>query len=271
MSSTIASGIPPPERAVELARRVLACLDLTSLDDDDDPARVRALCARADTPFGPPAAVCVNAELVAIAREALDARGLHRVGVASVANFPDGSADIDRAARETRRALAAGADEIDVVFPWRSLLAGDAATCSDLLSRCRAVRGGRFLLKVILETGELRGRDLVRRASGIAIDAGADMLKTSTGKVDTGATTEAAETMLRLIRERGGRCGFKAAGGIRTLETAAQYLDLSDRIMDRGWSGPERFRIGASTLLDEILATLRAAPGAGGANLSTSS
>jgi deoxyribose-phosphate aldolase len=240
----------------DMARRVLAAMDLTSLGEDDGPEVARALCAAARTRHGAPAAICVYPELVATARESLAALGLAHVAVASVANFPDGGSDADRAVREVRRALAAGADEVDVVFPYRALMAGDSASGATLLARCRELRGGRYGLKAILETGVLADPALIARASAIAIEAGADFIKTSTGKVAVNATPEAAATMLRAIREHGGRCGFKAAGGIRTLDEAAVYLDLADAILGPGWAGPQRFRIGASRLLAEIQSVL---------------
>jgi deoxyribose-phosphate aldolase len=244
----------------DLARRVLATMDLTSLGEDDGPDVARALCAAARTRHGSPAAICVHPELVATAREALDALDLEHVAVASVANFPDGGSDADRAVREVRRALAAGADEVDVVFPYRALMVGDGAIGATLLARCRALRDGRYRLKAILETGVLADPALIARASAIAIEAGADFIKTSTGKVAVNATPEAAATMLRAIREHGGQCGFKAAGGIRTLDDAAVYLGLADDILGPDWASPERFRIGASRLLAEIQSVLDAGP-----------
>lgn len=244
----------------ELARRVLATMDLTSLGEDDSPAVARALCAAARTRHGAPAAICVHPELVATARESLDALGLAQVAVASVANFPDGAGDPARAVREVRRALAAGAGEVDVVFPYRALMAGDEACGATLLARCRELHGGRYVLKAILETGVLADPALVARASAIAIAAGADFIKTSTGKVAVNATPEAAATMLRVIQAHGGRCGFKAAGGIRTLDEAAVYLDLADHILGPAWAAPQRFRIGASKLLAEIQSLLDAGP-----------
>lgn len=242
----------------ELARRVLATMDLTSLGEDDSPAVARALCAAARTRHGTPAAICVHPELVATARESLDALGLAQVAVASVANFPDGAGDPARAVREVRRALAAGAGEVDVVFPYRALMAGDEACGATLLARCRELHGGRYVLKAILETGVLADPALVARASAIAIAAGADFIKTSTGKVAVNATPAAAQLMLQAIHDHGGTCGFKAAGGIRELDDAAPYFALADRILGPQWAGPARFRLGASRLLDEVLATLAA-------------
>jgi len=236
----------------QAARRALAALDLTSLGEDDTPGRIEALCASAAGPGGAPPAVCVYPEHIATARRALDARGLDGVAVATVVNFPDGAADPGRVERETRRAVAAGAQEIDVVLPWRTLLAGEPGEARRVVDACRAACSGRPL-KVILETGELADVDAIRAASDLALEAGADFIKTSTGKVATGATPEAARTMLEAIRARGGRAGFKASGGVRTLEDAATYLGLADEILGDGWADDAaHFRIGASSLLAEI-------------------
>lgn len=235
-----------------LARRCLAALDLTLLDEDADRARVEALCDAARTPFGAVAAVCVHPEWIATCRARVD------VPVATVVNFPDGSADADRASRETRRAIAAGAREIDLVFPYRAFLAGDVENVGALLRTVKSTCASRAALKVILESGVIGDDSAVRRASALAIEAGADFLKTSTGKTPAGATPEAARAMLETIRSTGARCGFKASGGVRDLDTAAIYFALADSILGAGRATPARFRIGASALLTEILATLSA-------------
>jgi deoxyribose-phosphate aldolase len=245
---------PAPDLVVA-ARRALAVLDLTSLGEDDTPARIESLCAQTAGPGGAPAAVCVYPEHIATARRALDALGLPVVRVATVANFPEGSDDAGRASRETRRAVAAGADEVDVVFPWRAWLAGDAECGARLVEACRAVATGR-VLKVILETGELASPELIRSASLAALDAGADFIKTSTGKVAVNSTPAAARVMLEAIRARGGQAGFKAAGGVRSVADAAVYLELADEVLGAGWATPQRFRIGASALLTEIRAVI---------------
>lgn len=240
-----------------LALRALAALDLTCLDEDARPDRIEALCRAARTRFGDAAAVCVYPEYILSARQALAALGASTIHVATVANFPDGGEDPARAARETRRALAAGADEVDVVFPWRALLGGLEQPGYDLVRGCKALCGERARLKVILETGHLAQPALVRRASQIAIEAGADFIKTSTGKLAVNATPGAAVIMLEAIRDSGGHCGFKAAGGVRQLVDAARYFDIADRMLGTDWASPERFRIGASSLLDEILDVLQ--------------
>lgn len=241
-----------------LALRTLAVLDLTSLGEDDDRARIEALCDAANTPHGVPAALCVYPEWIATCRRRLHDLGLQQVQVATVVNFPEGAADPGRVHRETRRALAAGAHEIDVVLPWRHLQAGDAAAARSVLQACREACGLQAPMKVILETGALQTEALTREAAGIALDAGADFLKTSTGKVAVNATPEAARILLQATQARGGQCGFKAAGGIRTLADAAGYFALADDIFGPDWATPARFRFGASSLLGEILAVLDA-------------
>lgn len=243
----------------QMAAKFLALLDLTRLENDADDSQVRALCSRAATPFGHPAAVCVYPHFIEAARKALDRAGLSgRVAVATVANFPEGDSDLKLALLDAEQGLAHGADEVDVVFPWRALLAGDESAGADLVAECKAICGSRTL-KVILESGMLaRARDAhpVRRAGEIAINAGADFLKTSTGKAAAGATPEAARTMLETIRDSGRPVGFKVSGGVRTLADALQYIRIAEDLMGPNWVSPARFRIGASGLLDALLAEL---------------
>lgn len=240
-----------------LAQQALQLMDLTSLNDSDTDAVITKLCESARTPFGSPAAVCVYPAFIATARKALVLSGLSQVRVATVTNFPDGSADLDRAVRETRDAVAAGAHEVDVVLPYRTLMAGDADVPAALVRACKAACGSAVALKVIIESGELKTPALIREASDIAIAAGADFIKTSTGKVAVNATLEAAEIMLTAIAESGKDVGFKAAGGIRTSAEAAQYLALAERILGADWITPRHFRFGASSLLNDLLATLK--------------
>ncbi|WP_459873313.1 deoxyribose-phosphate aldolase [Halomonas shantousis] len=240
----------------QAARQALSLMDLTSLNDDDDTARIAALCRRARTPAGTPAAVCIYPRFITAAQRELDALGLSgQVRIATVTNFPDGSDDVERAARETREAIAMGADEIDVVLPYRALQAGDADVAHQLLAACREACG-QHTLKVILESGELKTPELIRRASDIALAEGADFLKTSTGKADVNATLDAADIMLTAIRDSGRDVGFKAAGGIRTTADAKAYLDLAAQLMGEDWLTPAHFRFGASGLLNDLLATL---------------
>ena len=246
----------------EVARRALALLDLTSLNEDDTEARIADMCRRATTPEGAVAAVCIYPRFVARARALLDGTG---VRVATVVNFPSGTADAAAARAEAESALAAGADEIDVVLPYEAYLAGDREAALQVVDACRAACGDGAVLKVILETGRLRDSDTIRAAAADALARGADFVKTSTGKVPVGATPEAARAMLEAIRDAGGERGFKASGGVRTTDDATRYLALADEILGPEYATPQRFRFGASSLLDDLLATLGHGAGAGGA------
>jgi deoxyribose-phosphate aldolase len=236
------------------ARTALRCLDLTSLNEADTEADIERLCARAQTPHGPVAAVCVWPRFVALARRHLPAS----IRVAAVANFPAGGTDIEATLREVQALVAAGAQEVDVVLPWRALLAGDEAAARRLLVATRAACA-RQVLKVILETGELADAAQIEAASRLALAAGADFLKTSTGKVPVGATLPAAEAMLRAIaavpaaRER---VGLKLSGGLRRVAELPPYLGRVEHGLGAAALQPGRFRIGASALLDDILAVL---------------
>ncbi|NIC06452.1 deoxyribose-phosphate aldolase [Billgrantia bachuensis] len=247
----------------QAARQALALMDLTSLNDGDSDAVIRELCARANTPAGHPAAVCIYPAFIETARQALAEQGLAgKVKIATVTNFPHGEADIERAAAETRAAIAAGAGEVDVVFPYRALMAGDAEVGRELVAACKRECGS-AVLKVILETGELKEAGLIDRAGMLAIDGGADFLKTSTGKVKVNATLDAAKVLLTAIKASGRDVGFKAAGGVRTAEDAAAYLRLAEQVMGAAWVTPAHFRFGASGLLGSLLETLGVAEGEG--------
>ncbi len=239
------------DRPRALAARLLSVLDLTSLGENDTAAQIEVLCAAAVAAPYLPAAVCVYPEHVTTARRCL--RG-SAVKVATVVNFPDGGSDPVRVERETRRALGAGAEEIDLVLPYRALLDGDAACVRTVVRACRAVCADGVALKLILETGVLATRGLIRAACAIGIEEGVDFLKTSTGKAPVSATPEAATLILDAIAAAGGRCGFKAAGGIRTLDDAAIYLDLAEARLGQGWCDAAHFRIGASALFGVLSA-----------------
>ncbi|RUM26734.1 deoxyribose-phosphate aldolase [Rhizobium vallis] len=243
----------------ETAAVALSLLDLTNLKDDCTEAQIDTLCARAQTPYGYSAAICIWPRFVAHARNILGIG--HAVRIATVVNFPSGDMEVADVAAETREAIADGADDIDLVIPYRKLLAGDEKAVTDMVKAVRA-ECGPVLLKVIIETGELKDAALIRRASELAIEAGADFIKTSTGKVAVNATLEAADIMIRAIRESGRRVGFKPAGGIGSVADAALYLSLAETIMAPDWAMPSTFRFGASGLLDDILAVLSGAQSA---------
>ena len=236
-----------------LAAKLLSLLDLTSLGEDDTPSRIEALCASARTRYGLPAAICVYPEHITTVRKHFPQAGPR---VATVVNFPDGGSDAARVVRETRRAIAAGADEIDMVLPYRALMAGDTDLAAESVKACRAACGPRIGMKLILESGELRSPELIRAASQIGLDAGVDFLKTSTGKVPVNATHEAARVMIDAIGEAGGHCGLKLSGGIRCLDDAAPYLQIIAARMGPEWITAQHVRIGASALFSELLIEL---------------
>ncbi|MEQ9487537.1 MAG: deoxyribose-phosphate aldolase [Alphaproteobacteria bacterium] len=233
--------------------RVLQAMDLTSLGDSDTESTVDDLCRRAlEDARGRVAAVCVWPEFVARATRYLDRT---TVRVAGVANFPDGGNDTVAALKDIEVILESGGDEVDVVFPYTEFLYGDRKAVVDFLRYCRRACHGATVLKVILETGTLDDPLIIADASRLALDEGADFIKTSTGKAPVSATVSAARIMLQVIRETG-HGGFKAAGGIRDVPTAMRYFAAADEIFGPDWAGPGHFRIGASGLLDDVLARL---------------
>jgi deoxyribose-phosphate aldolase len=242
---------------IELAVRTI---DLTTLEGADTPGKVRALCARAlhpdpDDPTLPPvAAVCVYGSLVAVAAEKL--RGTP-VRVASVAGaFPSGQSHLEDRLEEIRHAVADGADEIDIVLNRGALLSGHLDVVHDEIVASKAACGDAHL-KTILETGELGSYEMVRLASMVAMAAGSDVIKTSTGKLPVSATPAVALCMAEAIRDfadqTGGTVGLKLAGGIRTSKQALGYLAIVAETLGVDWLTPERFRLGASTLLNDLV------------------
>lgn len=238
----------------ETAKKALSLLDLTDLTDTCDAAAIEKLCAQAQTPFGTTAAICIWPRFVAQARDILGAG--HAVKIATVVNFPSGDLAIADVIAETRQAIADGADEIDLVIPYRAFLSGDEAAVTEMVTAVKAACTPPVILKTILETGEIKDAALIRKASDIAIAAGSDFIKTSTGKVAVNATLAAAEIMLTAIRQSGKPVGFKPAGGVRTVGDAEAYLALAASILGEGWATPKTFRFGASGLLGDILSVL---------------
>ena len=245
-------------------RLAISMMDLTTLEGKDTPGKIRAMCVKAMRPQpGDPtipsvAAVCVYPALVAEAKEAL--RG-STVKVASVATgFPSGQTFREIKTAEVRAAIDAGADEVDMVIDRGAFLAGDYLTVFEEIVEIKEAAGAAHL-KVILETGELETYDNVRRASVLAMAAGADFIKTSTGKVSPAATLPVTLCMLEAIRdvhhETGRLIGMKPAGGIRTAKQAIQYLVLLHETLGPEWMTPNLFRIGASTLLNDVLMQIR--------------
>ncbi|MGR5238973.1 deoxyribose-phosphate aldolase [Vibrio alfacsensis] len=240
------------------ALRALKLMDLTTLNDDDTDSKVIALCHDAKSAVGNTAAICIYPRFIPIAKKTLREQGTPEVRIATVTNFPHGNDDIEIAVAETKAAVAYGADEVDVVFPYRALMAGDEKVGFEIVKQCKEACGDNVLLKVIIETGELKEEALIKKASKICIEAGADFIKTSTGKVPVNATPEYARMMLEVIRDMGvaETVGFKPAGGVRTAEDAAAYLAMADEILGGNWVDARHYRFGASSLLTSLLNTL---------------
>lgn len=243
---------------LEIATRALRSLDLTDLTDTCTGSAIDVLCDKAMDPRGPVAAVCIWPQFV---QQAADALKGSAVRVATVVNFPAGREDVARVCDDVGEALADGANEIDLVLPYNAVRRGDLAVAVAMVEAVREKVGQGRLLKVILETGELVEPALIEKASRLAILAGADFIKTSTGKTPVSATADAAEIMLNAIKASGRPVGLKPSGGIRTLADAKIYLDLADRIMGPDWATPKTFRIGASSIYDALIAVIEGRAG----------
>ena len=243
--------------ALDLAIRMI---DLTTLEGQDTPGKVRALCAKAKRPDPSDpstpqvAAVCVYPDLVATAKRELNGSGINVASVATA--FPSGRSSLAIKIQETKDAVAAGADEVDMVIDRGAFLSGRYGMVFDEIAAIREAAGDAHL-KVILETGELVTYDNVRRASWLAMLAGADFIKTSTGKVSPAATLPVTLVMLEAVRDyhetTGLHIGVKPAGGIRTAKDAIKYLVTVNETAGPDWLDPELFRFGASSLLNDLL------------------
>ncbi|WP_350278570.1 deoxyribose-phosphate aldolase [Kribbella sp. HUAS MG21] len=243
--------------ALDLAIRMI---DLTTLEGQDTPGKVRALCAKAKRPDPADpstpqvAAVCVYPDLVATAKRELDGSGINVASVATA--FPSGRSSLAIKVQDTKDAVAAGADEVDMVIDRGAFLSGRYGLVFDEIAAIREAAGDAHL-KVILETGELVTYDNVRRASWLAMLAGADFIKTSTGKVSPAATLPVTLVMLEAVRDyheaTGLHIGVKPAGGIRTAKDAIKYLVTVNETAGPDWLDPELFRFGASSLLNDLL------------------
>ncbi len=275
-SSPTVDAVALEERASALAKRSLKkvakiaglrlairMMDLTTLEGKDTPGKVRALCSKAlrpldtDHTIGPCAAICVYPNFVSVAKLALAGSS---VAVASVATaFPSGQSPLAIKLDDARRAVDFGADEIDMVIDRGAMLAGETAKVFDEIAATKEACGQAHL-KVILETGELGSYDVIRRASDLAMLAGADFIKTSTGKIQPAATPPVTLLMLEAIRDyyyaTGRRIGMKPAGGVRTSKQALHYLVIVKETLGDDWLDPSLFRFGASALLNDVLMQL---------------
>jgi len=243
--------------AIDLA---ISMIDLTTLEGQDTPGKVRALCAKAQRPDPSDpsvphvAAVCVYPDLVAVAKESLGHSGIKVASVATA--FPSGRSSLAVKLQDTKDAVAAGADEIDMVIDRGAFLAGRYGEVFDEIVAVKQASADAHL-KVILETGELATYDNVRRASWLAMLAGGDFIKTSTGKISPAATLPVTMIMLEAVRDfrdaTGRQVGVKPAGGIRTTKDAVRHLVIVNETAGEDWLDPDWFRIGASSLLNDLL------------------
>jgi deoxyribose-phosphate aldolase len=248
-------------KAIDLA---ISMIDLTTLEGADTPGKVRSLAAKAvrpdplDETVPSVGALCVYNDMVEIARKSLDESGGEKIPVAAVSTaFPSGRASMTVKIQDTKDAIAAGASEIDMVIDRGAFLSGRIMEVFDEIREIKEVCGNQAHLKVILETGELATYDNVRRASYLAMLAGANFIKTSTGKVTPAATPPVVLVMLEAVRDfyrmTGKRIGVKPAGGIRTTKDAIKQLVLVNETTGPDWLDPRLFRIGASALLNDLL------------------
>ena len=230
------------------ARLAIGLVDLTNLNDRCTPGDVAALCARAAEHRT--AAVCVWPDFV---EQAVAALADTAVDVATVVNFPTGDERPLAVRVLTERVVEAGADDVDLVLPYRAFAAGDLDWCATVIDETKAATSGRAHLKVILESGELGDADLVGRAARFAIEHGADFVKTSTGNSPVSATPEAVGAMLAAVADADRIVGLKPSGGISTAEAADAYLAQAESVMGPAYLAPATFRFGASSLLDALL------------------
>lgn len=230
--------------------QLISCLDLTSLNADDNIERIETLCQAAQTTHGPVAAVCVYPQFVATAQQQLANTSIH---IATVTNFPSGEQALDKALEETQQAIDNGADEIDVVMPYRAYLQGKDDQVTQYLQQVKQVCGEQAHLKVILETGVLADKKYIAGAAELAIHSGANFIKTSTGKVSPGATIQAVRVMLDTIKQINPAVGCKVAGGVRQVADAMNYAKLAAEIMGEDYVQARTFRLGASSLLNALL------------------
>lgn len=260
------------ESKLDALYTIIEMMDLTTLEGMDTPGKVRQLCQKAKYPvaehytkqflqdprFRPipsVAAVCVYPNMIKTAKKALEGTGVHLACVAT--NFPSGQLDLRLKLKEVEKCIRDGADEIDMVINRGAFLSGDYQTVFDEVVAVKDICGDKAHLKVILETGELKTYDKIRMASWLSMMAGADFIKTSTGKVQPAATMPVTLIMLQAIAdyfdETGRMVGMKPAGGIKTAKQAIAYLVMVNEILGPKWIDPDWFRFGASSLLNDVL------------------
>lgn len=237
---------------VQAAKILIKSIDLTSLNDSDNEYKIEKLCQQSKTLYGHVASVCVYPKFVSLAKSLLSNNG---VKVATVINFPEGGNNINHVINELEGALRNGADEIDAVFPYRAFLENNWIVVDNFLHVVNKSEK-HYTSKIILETGEISKSTKIIEATRLCLESGATFIKTSTGTTPISATPEAANLILETISTYPKKAGFKASGGIKTIDDAKKYLILAEAIMGYKWVSPKTFRIGASSLLDNLLGVI---------------
>lgn len=236
------------------AKLAIRLLDLTSLNKTDNNNAIEKLCEKAKSEYGNVAAVCVFPKFIETAKKALSGSGIK---IATVVNFPEGNDSLDKISNDIKEASRLGADEIDVVFPYKKFLNEEIDFCNDFLKMVVLECGKRHTSKVILETGEIKKISLIQKASQMCIDTGINFIKTSTGKTDISATPESANAILETIaKNKNCQTGLKVSGGIKDSYEAKKYIILASAIMGNKWINTKTIRIGASSLIDDLIKTI---------------
>ncbi|MBP5398999.1 MAG: deoxyribose-phosphate aldolase [Alphaproteobacteria bacterium] len=232
-----------------LAKKLISNLDLTSLNLSDSKEDIISLCEKAKTPFGNVCAVCVYPQFIPLAKNLLKNTN---IAVATVINFPQGSSDIISIREQFINSINYGADEIDAVFPYRDFLENNIDICRTFLETLTQNKADKKI-KIILESGAFKHQELLMQACLLCLKYDIDFLKTSTGKTEVSATPEAAKTIIDSIKSASKNVGIKISGGIKTFEQSEQYYNIIQNAMGENWITPQHFRIGASSLLNNLI------------------
>ncbi|PHQ79983.1 MAG: deoxyribose-phosphate aldolase [Coxiella sp. (in: Bacteria)] len=235
-------------------KRIIALIDLTRLVEEDNETAVINFCQMASELEMPVACVCIYPQYVAAVRAAFP-----KLTIATVANFPGGDSALDEVASSIQSSIAAGANEIDVVMPYTQLIEGNIAYVAQFLKRCREETADKALLKVIIESGALDDKQIIK-ATAICANANVDFIKTSTGKIATGVSPKVVDTILKVFAKLDNPPGIKISGGVHTPEQAMAYIDIIAVYRDEAWITPQHVRIGASRLLDALNSSVAPKP-----------
>ncbi|MEW6991709.1 deoxyribose-phosphate aldolase [Colwelliaceae bacterium 6441] len=244
------------DQQITVAKLALSLMDLTSLTNEEREQDIITLCQQAQSDVGDTAAICIYPRFISVAKKQLAKQGNKQIKIATVVNFPEGNSETKSVVKDIIEAIALGADEIDVVFPYQALIKGDEQKGFELVQACKQACGKNILLKVIIESGELKTEKLITKASEISINAGADFIKTSTGKVAINATIAAAKVMVNVIKNTNPNIGLKIAGGVKDIVDVQAYLSLVMDTLGASWLNARHFRFGASGLLSHLLSTI---------------